>query len=51
MIGKIKNIISQFCQNGKDCDLNGDKLSKNNEKLSYFHKMSKRKFLVVDKNM
>ena len=28
-----KKIISQFCRIGKDCDLAGDRLSKNDEKL------------------
>ena len=27
--------MSQFCQIGKVCDQNGDKMSKNDEKLSF----------------
>ena len=44
----------QFCLIGKDCDWNGHRLSKNDEKLPYLpylHKLYKRKFLVIDKNM
>ena len=33
---KIK-IISQFCSIGKNCGQNGDRLSKNIEKLPYLH--------------
>ena len=32
-------LISQFCQIGKDCDQNGDKLSKNNKKSPYCNKL------------
>ena len=35
-------IISQFCRIGKDCDRNGDGMSKNNEKLPYLHKVTKK---------
>ena len=33
---KIK-IISQFCRIGKDCDQNGDRMSKNDENLPHLH--------------
>ena len=38
--GYNKNIISQFCQIGKDSYWNGDRLSKNNEKLPYLHRIT-----------
>ena len=31
-----KKIISQFCWIGKDCDQNGDRMSKNDENLPCF---------------
>ena len=46
-----RKIISQFCLIGQDCYWNGDRLSKNDEKLSYLHKITKRKFLVSNKNI
>ena len=30
-------IISQFCQIGKDCDQNGDRMSEKDEKVPYLH--------------
>ena len=46
-----KKIISQFCRIGKYFYRNGDRLSENDEKLPYLHKVTKRKFLVRNKNM
>ena len=40
----IKKIISQFCRIGKDCSWNGNRLSKNFEKLPYLHKITKGRF-------
>ena len=34
---RFVKIITQFCLIGKDCDRNGDRLSKNDEKLLYLH--------------
>ena len=45
-----KNIIGQFCWIGKDCYLNGDRLSKNAKKLLHLHKITKKGFKLV-KNM
>ena len=47
-IGEIK---SQFCRIGKDCYLNGGRLSKNNEKLPNLHKLAKKGVLVSNTNM
>ena len=44
-------IISQFCRIEKDCSWNVYRLSKNDEKLPYLHKITKKKFLVCNKNM
>ena len=35
--GIYRKIISQLCWIGKDFDRNGDRLSKNYEKLPYLH--------------
>ena len=37
-----KKIISQLCRIGKDCDRHADRMSKNDEKLPYFHKVTKK---------
>ena len=34
-------IISQFCWIGKDCDQNGDRMPKNDEKLPYLYLVTK----------
>ena len=39
-----KKIISQFCWIGKDFGQNGDRLSKNEEKLPYLHLVTKAYF-------
>ena len=36
---------------GKDCDQNGDRMSKKDEKLPYLHKVTKKYFLLAMKNM
>ena len=35
-IQKMSNDIYQFCRIGRDCDRNGDRMSKNHEKLPYY---------------
>ena len=37
-------IIRQICRISKDCDQNGDRMSKNNVKLAYLHKATKKYF-------
>ena len=48
---KLTHFIFQFCRIGKDCYWNVNRLSKNNEKLPYLHKITKKKFLVSNKIM
>ena len=50
-IGKIKRSLVSFDGWEKTVDKNGDRLSMNDEKLSYLHKIYKRKFLVNEKNL
>ena len=37
-------IISKFCWIGKDCDQNGERMSKNDEKMPYLHKVTRKYF-------
>ena len=46
-----KKIISRACQIGKDCDQNGDRMSKNDEKLQYLHLVTKKYFYLAMKSM
>ena len=43
--------MSQFCWIGKDCDQNGDRKSKNGEKLPYLNWVTKKYFQLDMINM
>ena len=38
---RLNGMLSQFCRIGKDCYWNGSRLSKDDEKLSYSHLLTK----------
>ena len=48
--GRLKDHC-QFCRIGKDFDHNGDRMSKNDEKLPYLHLVTKKYFLLAMQNM
>ena len=44
-------IISQICQNSKDCGHIGNRMSDNDEKLPYLHWVTKKYFQLTMKKM
>ena len=44
IVYRFKKLIGQFCRIRKDCDHNGDRMSKKNEKLPYLPYVTKEVF-------